>query len=259
MTQETLPMLATDPPEPRLTVTEHLEELRRRLTVCVLTIVATTVLGFLWADRVIEWLRRPAGDLLPRLAFFSPTEALLAYCKVALITGVALAMPMVLYHIWAFIRDGLTPRERRYGLILVGWGSALFAAGVAFAYALCVPMFLQFLLRIGGPSLEPVISINQYLGFVTGVLLSCGVMFELPLALVVLAKLGIVTPAFLERQRSWALVVILIIAAVVTPTTDAFTMVLMALPLFVLYEASIWICRLTVRPRESSGAQSVRH
>ncbi len=253
MVQDTRALAPTSHADgPRLTVVEHLGELRRRLLICVATIIATTIVGFVWAERVIGWLKEPAGVLLPRLAFFSPTEALSAYCKVALTIGIVLAVPMILYQLWAFVRIGLTGRERSYGVMLVGWGSLLFAAGVAAGYYVCLPMFLKFLLRIGWPNLEPVISIDQYLGFVTSVLLMCGLIGELPLVIVLLAKLGIVTPAFLQRQRPWAIIVMLVISAVATPTTDAFTMLVMAVPLIVLYELSIWICRLVVRPQPSA-------
>ncbi len=237
-----------------LTFTEHLEELRRRLGSCLALLLISSCVGFRYAARLIEWLKRPAGTLLPRLAFFSPTEALAAYMKVAVVCGFALALPVLLYQVWAFVRPGLTWRERYYGIVVIGWGSILFALGVAFAYGVCLPMFLEFLLSLGGSSLEPVISISRYLSFVLGVMLTCGVLFELPLLVVVLTRLGIVTPELLRRHRGLALLVLVIVAAVVTPTTDALSLILTTIPLCVLYEVAILVA--SAKPSRSGRALS---
>jgi sec-independent protein translocase protein TatC len=213
------------------------------------TVVLTSGIGFGVAGRLIEWLKRPAGSLLPRLAFFSPTEALVAYVKVAVLFGVVLALPVLLYQVWAFVRPGLIRRERTAGLAFVWWGSVLFATGAALAYTVCLPVFLQFLLNVGSPSLEPVISISRYLSFVTSVILICGAFFELPLVVWMLSRLGILTPRVLRRRRSLALLAMLIVAAFVTPTTDAISLLLMTVPLLVLYELSILVSSLSARIR----------
>ena len=227
----------------RMTLAEHLEELRRRLAVALLAVVVGSCAGFALAGRVLEWLKRPAGSLLPQLAFFSPTEALFAYVRVAVTLGVVVALPVVLYEVWGFIESALTRTERVYGRLFVWLGSALFAAGAAFAYAALLPVSLRMLLTIGGPSLMPMISVGRYLSFVLGLMIACGAVFELPLIIVLLTKLGVVTPALLRQQRGVAIVIILVIAAVVTPTTDALNLMLMALPLVVLYELSILLSR----------------
>ncbi len=236
-------LYASDVESPQLTFADHLEELRRRLGICLAWVIVATGAGFWLAERLIGWLKRPAGDLLPRLAFFGPTDALVAYVKVALTFGVVVTLPVVLAQVWAFVRAGLTTRERRYGVAFVWGGSACFALGVAFAYWLCLPVFLHVLLGIGRSTLEPVISINRYLGFVLGVMLSCGLVFELPLAVVLLARMGLVTVAMLRAQRRWAFLVMLVAAAVVTPTTDAVSLVLFTVPLVLLYELSILLVR----------------
>lgn len=232
---------------PRLTILEHLEELRLRLTVCLIAVVAGTFASFAFAPQLLEWLRKPAGSRLHSLAFFSPTEAFGAYVKLSIACGIALAMPVILFQLWRFVRSGLTWRERFYGTLFVWSGSALFVAGLAFAYWVCLPLFLRFLLAIGAPTLQPVVSIGHYLSFVTGVLLTCGVLFELPLVIVLLTRMGMLMPESLQKHRGAAVLSLLIVAACVTPTTDAVSLLVMTVPLLVLYELSIWLALLTHR------------
>ncbi len=230
-----------------MTLAGHLEELRRRLAICFASIVVATGLSFTRVDRIIGWLRRPAEPLLPRLAFFGPMEPLTAYVKVALLAGLVLAMPVLLWQLWAFVRSGLSDRERRYGSVLVTWGSLHFLAGVWFAYVALLPISLRFLLGLGQPHLEPVLSIDRYLSFVTAVLGACGAVFELPVVLFVLARVGLVTSEWLRQQRPYAMLILVIVSALVTPTTDPVTLLLLAVPLFFLYELSILVTRLALR------------
>ena len=241
--------------EPKLTLAEHLEELRRRLGISLLALIATTGLSFTQADRIVQWLKRPAADVMPRFAFFSPTEPLLAYLNVAVLSGFILAMPVLLSQLWGFVRGGLTRRERTYGVAFIAWGSLNFLGGAAFAYYALLPVSLRFLLGIGAGTLEPVISIDRYLSFVTTLVLWCGIVFELPVVLFVLTKVGIVTPEWLRQQRPYAILVLVIIAAVVTPTTDPINLLLMSVPLILLYEVSILMARLAL-PRVQAARPS---
>jgi len=227
-------------------VVEHLDELRRRLWVCLLVISVASTASFGLAGKLMDWLKRPAGASLPTLAFFSPPEAMLAYLKVAVISGLILSTPLLLHELWAFISPGLTPRERRYGLAFVWWGTVLFGAGVAFAYWVLLPVSLKFLLGFGSGQLTPVISISRYISFTTMVMIACGGVFELPLAIALLTKIGIVTPQMLRRKWRHAVVILMIAAAILTPTTDVATMILMVAPMLVLYETSIWVARCAV-------------
>ena len=181
-----------------------------------------------------------------------PIEPLVAYVKVACLAGVLLAMPIILSQLWGFVRAGLSRRERSYGLTFVWWGSVLFAAGVAFAYYVLLPVSLRFLLGIGHGTLAPVISIDTYLSFVTSIAFWCGVLFELPAVLYLLATVGVVTPAWLRQSRPYAILVMVIIAALVTPTTDPVSLLLMAAPMVLLYELSILTVRFAFRPRPLS-------
>ena len=234
-------------PEPRLTFADHLEEIRRRLGVSLAVLLVTVSFSLAHVTRLIKWLQRPAEPFLTRFAFFSPTEPIVAYMKVGVLFGLLLAMPVILAELWGFVRSGLTLRERSYGLSFVWWGSVLFAVGVAFAYFGLLPVSLRFLLGIGAGALEPVISIERYLAFVTTLAFWCGVVFELPLVIFLLAKVGVVTPEWLRQQRPYAILVLVIIAAIVTPTTDPVNLVLMALPMVGLYEISIWVTRIGMR------------
>jgi len=236
-------------PEPKLTFADHLEELRRRLGVSLAVLFVTTGVSLTQVRRLIEWLQRPAEPFLTRFAFFSPTEPIAAYVKVAVLFGLLLAMPVILAQLWGFVRSGLTRRERAYGVAFVWWGSVLFAAGVAFAYFGLLPVSLRVLLGIGAGALEPVISIERYLAFVTTLTFWCGIIFELPLIVFLLASVGVVTPEWLRQQRPYAILVLVITAAIVTPTTDPVNLALMALPMIGLYEVSIWVTRVAMRRR----------
>ena len=230
-----------------LTLIGHLEELRRRLLICVVAWAAGTIAGLAAATRMIEWLIRPARPFLPTLAFFTPTEPLTASLKVAATAGVILSLPVWLAQIWAFVQPGLTPRERRLGASFVIGGSVLFLGGAALGYWTLVPFTLKFLLTFGQGMFEPVISIGTYLSFVAGLLVACGAACELPLAVYLLTRVGLVTHEHLVRWRGPALIVLLVIAAIITPTTDALTLAAVALPLALLYEGSIVVAWLAGR------------
>ncbi len=240
----------------QLSVTEHLEELRRRLGICLVALLVAVGVSATQVEWLIQWLQRPAQPWLLRFAYFRLTEPLVAYIKVSVLAGIVLTMPVILWQVWAFIRAGLKPKERRLGLAFIWWGSALFAAGVAFAYVVLLPVAVRVLFGIGQDLLEPVISIDAYLSFVTGLTLSCGLIFELPAVIFLLAKVGVVTPEWLRQQRPYAILVLVIMAALITPTTDPVNLLLLAVPMVALYELSIILARYAVR--RAPGSSSAR-
>ncbi len=240
--------------EPPLTWVGHLEELRRRLGISLAWFLIAVGISVTQVERVIGWLERPARHSLTKFAFFTPTEPIVAYTKVVIFSGLILAMPVLLSQGWAFVRPGLTPRERSSGLAFVLWGSAQFLAGVIFAYLVLLPLALGVLLGVGKGTLEPVISIDRYLAFVTTVLFWSGVVFELPVLVFLLAKAGIVTPEWLRQQRPYAILILVTIAAIVTPTTDVVNLLILAVPMVLLYELSIPMARLAGRRVSSRGA-----
>ena len=235
-----------------MTLAEHLEELRRRLGRMLAAWLFATGVSWTQADRLVAWLKRPAAPLLPHLVFLSPTEPLMAYLTVTMLAGVIVSMPVILWQGWGFVRRGLTSRERTLGAIFVWWGSLLFAAGVAAAYYGILPVSLNYLLRMGQGTLEPMISIRTYLSFVTTIMGWCGLIFELPLGLWVLATVGVVTSEWLRQQRPYAILVLVMVAAIVTPTTDPINLLLMAVPMVLMYEISIVITRVAMRRRSAT-------
>ena len=239
--------------ERRLPILDHLEELRKRVWGCVAVIILASMISFVWTDQLVEWLKRPAGPALQRFAFFSPPEAFLAYVKVAITVGLFVSAPMILAQVWAFISPGLTVRERRYGVGFTWWGSLLFLAGGAFAYWVLLPVSLRFLLNFGRGQMEPVMSVSRYLSFTTMVILSCGLAFQLPLVMFILARLGLVNSTMLRQKWRHAVVAIVVAAAILTPTADVATLLLLAVPMLALYELSIWVTGFSASRRISNG------
>jgi len=232
-----------------MSLADHVEELRRRLGISLAAFLLAIGISWTQVDRFMEWLRRPVEPWLPRLVFVSPTEPVMAYLTVTMLAGLILAMPFMLWQAWGFIRRGLTPRERTLGGIFVWWGSALFLAGAALAYYGVLPISLKYLLGVGRGTLEPMVSISTYLSFVTTIMFWCGLLCELPLVLWMLAAVGVVTSEWLRQQRPYAILVLVILAAMVTPTTDPVNLLLMTIPMVLLYEMSIVVTRLAMRRR----------
>lgn len=226
--------------EEKVSFFEHLAELRTR----ILWSVAAIGLGFLgtfyFSDRIIKFLARP---LAVKLAFLTPTEAFWANMKVAMICGLFVALPVVLYQVWAFVSPGLYQHERRYALPFVIIGTVFFAIGVSFAIWVVIPFALKFLLTYKTEDLTPVISINSYVDFVLKFTLAFGLVFELPLAIILASRMGLVTPQFLAKNRKYAILLNFVIAAILTPTPDIFNQTLMAGPLIILYEIGIIAAR----------------
>jgi len=233
-------------PERRMSTIGHLEELRKRVWIAILSVLVGMGISFSWADQLIEWLKLPAGEALPELVFLSPAEALMAHFKMAGVAGVALAMPVLLYQLWAFIRPGFSDRENRYAFHFILWGSLCFAGGLAFAYWALLPISLKFLLNFGTESLRPLISISHYLGFTAGILLACGLVFEMPLAVFLLTKMGVLTPQRLLKSWRMAVLGMAVAASILTPTPDIINMLLLFVPLLVLYELSVFVSWLAL-------------
>lgn len=230
----------------RMTLVGHLEELRRRILISLAAISIGTCIAFWKIKPIVSYLARPVGHLV----FLSPTEAFMAYFKLAFFVGLFLASPVILSQIWGFTSTALNQRERKMFLFFMPFSIALFLCGAAFAFFIVIPWALKFLINFAGAEVLPVISISEYLSFITVLILIFGIVFELPVGIVVLSKLGLVTPAALSRNRKWAILIIFIAAAVLTPTPDAFTQILMAVPMIILYEISIWVSRLVYVKRE---------
>lgn len=231
-------------------LTGHLRELRYRLIVSAVAVLAGMAVVFPYASIVITWLQHP---LQQQLYFFSPTEAFWANLQVAMFGGLLLALPVVSYQLWRFIAPALYRTERRYTLLFLGVSTGSFLAGTAFCHFVAFPFALHFLIDFGlSGGLTPLMSVGIYLGFAVKFYLAFGLIFELPLLLTLLARIGVITPSMLARHRRHALLVNATAAAVLTPTTDVFNMMVMLVPLTLLYELGIWGARLFGRRASAS-------
>nr|HID12790.1 twin-arginine translocase subunit TatC [Anaerolineae bacterium] len=225
-----------------MTILEHLEELRRRLLKAIIALVIGVVLGTLITPPVLKTLVAPLGDQVP-LAI-SPTEAPAVFFKVAVLIGIVLAMPVILYQVFQFVRPGLEPQEQRYIIVGAPAAALSFALGVIFAAEVLLPAALPFLQGFLFGIVEQRYSIDRYISFVGNVLLWAGLVFETPLVMYFLAKLGVVTPQGFAKARRVVIIGAAIGAAIITPTTDPVNMLLVMVPFMLLYEIGILLARL---------------
>jgi len=226
--------------EKKMSLVGHMEELRRRLIICILTILACSLFSYFYSDKILTFLKRPFPH---SLVFIAPQEPFVITLKIALFGGIIFALPMIIYQLWQFIYSGLKDKEKKYLLYYIPFSLLLFLSGASFAYFLVIPVGLRFLLGFGGSSLEPMISISRYLSFITLMILAFGIVFELPLVFLFLAGIGVVTPQFLAKKRKVFIIAIFVLAAILTPP-DVFTQILLAVPLLILYEVSILLTKI---------------
>ncbi|MDX1690478.1 MAG: twin-arginine translocase subunit TatC [Acidimicrobiia bacterium] len=236
--------------ETRQPILEHLEELRNRLFKAAIAVVAGAIVAFVFRDWIFEVLTRPYEEVVADrdLAFFRPTEAFSLFMRLSLFGGFVLASPVVIYQLWAFVSPGLNRREKRFIVPISLALTILFLAGIAMGYW-SLERGLGFLLDFGEGQLEPTIGGDFYLSFALRFLLVFGLAFEFPVFLFAAAVVGIVDHHALKRGRRWAVLLIVTIGAVVTPSGDPLTLLLLSVPLYVFYESTIWIVRFTVGRR----------
>ena len=227
--------------EARMTIIEHLEEFRSRLFKIAIAFVIASVVTWIFKARIFDALLEPAG--LKELNFMGPAQGLITDVKLALFSAFLLTIPVILYQMWMFIAPAVGDVGRLFTYILVILASSLFLAGVAFGYYAILPVGLQFLLGYAEDRYNELITADTYLPFVTRLLLASGIVFELPAATYVGAKLGLITAPTLRRFRKHALIVNAVLAAALTPSPDPFSMILMAVPMLLMYEVSILIAR----------------
>lgn len=220
----------------------HVEELRNRLIKSIAAICLASCLFYIIIDEVFEILVKPVGHLV----FTAPGEAFIARIMLTLFGGFFLALPVVLYQVWQFVATGLKGYEARYIKFFAPCSFFLFIAGGSFAYFITIPISIRFLLSFSSEFIVPMITVKSYISFVGTMILAFGVVFELPLVLMFLTKIGIATPAFLMQKRKYAVVIILIVSAFITPP-DFITQLIMAVPLVILYEAGIIASKWTYR------------
>jgi sec-independent protein translocase protein TatC len=227
---------------------EHLEELRRRIFTMLVAVLAGFLAGYFVARPILHWVMTRVG--VHHVVAIGVTETFFALLKVAFFVGMVLASPVILYQLAAFILPGLLPHERRVLYYVFGPGLVLFMAGMAGGFFWIVPLVLRIMVSFTGGGITAMFSISSLLSFVINLTLPFGIVAELPLVAGVLARLGIVTPTWLERQRRYAVLLAFLMAAILAPP-DALSMILMAIPIYLVYELSALVVRVMWRARES--------
>lgn len=247
-----------------LSLVQHLTELRDRLMVASIAVVITTAFAFIFSVRIIEWLLIPVNCsffhidaqhfpfIVPeyvcdvtrtKLASFSPTENFTTFMRVSLFSGIALAMPVILYEIYAYIDPALFPNERRFirwsGIPILG----LFITGMAFCYFILLPNAIKFLINFGGDVIENQLRASDYISFVTTFILGVGLVFEVPVIIYTLVRVGVVQRAWLAKQRRYVFLLVFVAGAILTPTPDPFNQTLVAVPMYLLWEFGLFLAR----------------
>ena len=223
---------------------EHLGELRVRIVRALLALLVGLGIALPFSQKIVDYLALPVQKTGHTLVFLALTEAFWVQMKVAVIVGLFIAAPAILWQIWAFVAPGLHEHERKYAVPFVLIGSLLFIGGGAFSLKIVTPYAISFLLSYSRPGLLPMISIGSYVDFLLKFTLGFGAVFEVPLAITLAARMGLVTPQQLAKNRKYAILGAFIAAAILTPTPDAFNQTLMAGPLIILYEVGIICARI---------------
>lgn len=220
---------------------EHLTELRKRLINSIAALIICSCICYYYSEKLFDVLRRPIVPFLKGggLIFTSPMEKFMAHIQVSISAGIIFACPIVIYQIWKFISPGLYQNEKRYTLGFILSGTFLFVSGVLFAYFLVYPLAFDYLMKFGGTQDTPMITIESYLNFMTITTLMFGLSFELPLVIVILGMIGLISQKFLREKRRYAIVLLSVISAILSPP-DVFSMVMMMIPMLFLYEVGVF-------------------
>ncbi len=235
---------------------DHLEEFRNRLIWASLSIVGGCIVSAVFIQDIISIvLLRPAVIYGLKLQNLKPFGQPMLYFKIILIVGIIVAFPFILYQLWRFIAPGLYIKERRWARHITFYTTLCFMSGVAFSYFVMIPSMLKFAASFGSKDIVNNIDVNEYLSFISMIVLAAGLLFEMPMVVFVLSRFGMLTPGFLRKYRRHSIIVILILAAVITPTPDPVSQLIFASPLFVLYEISILISKFAANKHQRVKAE----
>ena len=229
--------------EGNMSILRHLEELRTRIIRSLIAIAVGSAIAYFYIEDIMRYLTLPTG----RLYYLQPAEAFFTYIKIAIFAGFLLALPVVFYQAWKFILPALTVRERTVIGVLVPSSVLLFFAGLAFSFFLVLPAALQFFVGFSTENLQPMFTLHQYFDFVLAFILPFGAVFELPLLVIVFAKLGFISSKFLQSKQRIVIFLAFVVGAVISPTPDIFTQSMIAIPLILLYELSYLVVRFVLR------------
>jgi sec-independent protein translocase protein TatC len=227
---------------------DHLGELRKRLIWSVIgLLVSAGIAAFYYEILVDNLLLQPAKNVGMELQNLKPFGQVFLTFKIVLYAGLTISLPFILYQIWAFIKPGLYDHERKWARWITFFTFLCFLSGVVFSYYVMIPQMLSFSVEFGSENIKNVIDINEYWSFIMMLLLTAGIFFELPVVAYILSRAGLLTPTFLRKYRRHAIVTILILAAIITPTPDPINQSIVALPIYILYELSILISAMAVK------------
>ena len=236
---------------PRMTLLEHLDELRRRILRTLIVVVVAFFGCFAFAERIYNLLAKPIEPHVDQLVFDGVADPFIVQVKVALLASIFVASPYLVAQLWGFIAPGLYRREKRYAIPFIFFGSFFFIGGGAFGYLVALPFATEFLVNMGlNANWGADIRIERYFSFAVNVLLGLAVMFQLPIVIFMLSQLGVVTPRFLMRHFRWAVLIIIIVSAAITPTPDVVNMTIVAGPTLLLYLLGVGASALVLRRRK---------
>jgi sec-independent protein translocase protein TatC len=239
----------------KMSFLEHLDELRKRLVQIAAILAIGFVVSFFFAKRIYDFLAIPMSQSLPegtKLAFTKPTDPFTLYMKVAFLSSIFLTLPLTLYEVWKFIAPGLYRKEKKYVLPFISSSIVLFVLGATFCYYIVLPAAFKFLIQLGS-SFQPVIKVDEYLDQTNMMLLGFGIVFEMPVLAAFLSIFGLITANFLWRKFKYSLIGIVVLAAILSPTGDAFNLIVWTAPMLLLYFLSIGVAAIFGRRRKSKG------
>ncbi len=237
-----------DSVEVEMSFLDHLEELRWRLIYAIIGIVIGSIAAWIFIEPLVELvLLKPARDSGAVLQNLRPFGQLFLFVQVSIVVGIVATLPNLFYQLWKFISPALKKNEKKYILSIVTFSTLCFLAGIAFAYFVMLPLALKFATEFGTEAIKNEFAINEYMSIIISVMLAAGFVFELPMISFFLTKLGILTPAYMRKYRRHAIVVILVLAAFLTPGADPVSQIVLAVPLVLLYEISILISKISVK------------
>jgi len=234
------------------TIIEHLEELRKSLIISIVAIVAAAIASFSYNEQILSIVTTPLINLNENLVVTGVTEAFFVKLKLSFLSGFVIAFPVVIWSFWRFFKPALYPSERKYIYILLPISVLLFVVGVLFSYFGILPLVLKFFIYIAGDTLDTMFKVDQYISFVTAFTIPFGVVFELPVVVYFLTIIGVVKYEFLAKNRRYALLIIVILAAALTPGPDPISQMMMAVPVYFLFEISIWISKWAGKKRRKA-------
>ncbi len=225
---------------------DHLEDLRRHLLKAAVGVLISLAICAYFSDWIIDnIILSPIKTAQLQLINTIPYGQITMYMSVVLFSSLVLSSPIILFQLWKFIVPALFSKEKKYFSKIVFFTTLCFLLGIGFSYFILVPYMLKFFATFGSPNIQNMISVSEYISFLLEIVLISGLVFELPMVAYFLSKVGILTPEFMKHYRRHSIVVIFILSALITPTTDPFTMIIFSLPMILLYEISIWVSKIT--------------